>query len=46
MSTELSGHHQIIKTKNTDFRTGTYMKWLEGRLPDPVDDLDQWRLAE
>jgi len=32
----------VIESKDTDFRPGTYMKWLEGRLPRPVDDLEQW----
>jgi len=34
----------IIETKDKTFRPGTLMKWLEGRLPNPVDDLEQWEL--
>ncbi|WP_430813986.1 hypothetical protein [Carboxylicivirga sp. RSCT41] len=32
----------VIETKDKDFKPGTLMKWLEGRLPRPVDDLEQW----
>lgn len=32
----------VIETKEKDFKPGTLMKWLEGRLPRPVDDLEQW----
>jgi hypothetical protein len=32
----------IIETKDKNFRPGTLMKWLEARLPQPVDDLKQW----
>jgi len=32
----------IIETKDKDFKPGTVKKWLEGRLPQPVDDLEQW----
>jgi len=32
----------IIETKDKNFKPGTLMKWLEGRLPQPVDDLKQW----
>jgi len=32
----------VIETKDPEFKPGTLMKWLEGRLPNPVDDLDQW----
>jgi hypothetical protein len=32
----------IIETKDKDFKPGTLKKWLEGRLPQPVDDLEQW----
>lgn len=34
----------VIENKDKDFKPGTLMKWLEGRLPDPVDDLEQWNL--
>ncbi len=32
----------IIETKDPEFKPGTLMKWLEGRLPNPVDNLEQW----
>lgn len=32
----------VIETKDPKFKPGTLMKWLEGRLPNPVDDLEQW----
>jgi len=32
----------IIETQNKEFNPGTLKKWLEGRLPNPIDDLDQW----
>ena len=33
----------VIETKDKEFKPGTLMKWLEGRLPRPVDDLEQWK---
>lgn len=32
----------VIETKDKAFKPGTLMKWLEGRLPSPVEDLEQW----
>jgi hypothetical protein len=32
----------VIECKDGQFRPGTCMKWLEGRLPRPVDDTSQW----
>lgn len=32
----------VIESKDKDFRPGTCAKWLEGRLPQPVDDESQW----
>jgi hypothetical protein len=32
----------VIEAQSPDFRPGTCADWLEGRLPNPVDDLDQW----
>ena len=32
----------VIESKDPDFRPGTAMKWLEGRLPQPVDSLEAW----
>lgn len=34
----------VIETKDPEFKPGTLMKWLEGRLPNPVDDLTQWEM--
>ncbi len=36
----------VIETKDKEFKPGTLKKWLEGRLPNPVHDLEQWNLAE
>ncbi len=36
----------VIETKDKDFKPGTLMKWLDGRLPRPVDDLEQWKFEE
>ncbi len=36
----------VIETKDKEFKPGTLMKWLEGRLPRPVDDLEQWMEEE
>ena len=36
----------IIKSTDKDFKPGTLMKWLEGRLPRPVDDLSQWDIDD
>lgn len=32
----------VIESTDPDFRPGTCKKWLEGRLPNPVDDIAQW----
>jgi hypothetical protein len=34
----------VIETKDKEFKPGTLMKWLDGRLPNPVDDLEQWEM--
>lgn len=34
----------IIESEDKNFRPGTLKKWLEGRLPNPVEDLEQWNL--
>lgn len=34
----------VIENKDKEFKPGTLMKWLEGRLPKPVDDIAQWDL--
>lgn len=36
----------VIETKDKEFKPGTLKKWLEGRLPNPLDDLEQWNLDE
>lgn len=36
----------VIETKDKDFKPEDLMKWLEGRLPHPVDDLGQWNTEE
>jgi hypothetical protein len=36
----------VIEAKDKDFDPDTCMKWLEGRLPRPVDDLKQWKTRE
>lgn len=33
----------VIESKDAQFKPGTCMKWLEGRLPGPVDEVAQWR---
>ncbi len=32
----------VIETKDKDFKPGTLKRWLEGRLPDPVENEDDW----
>lgn len=32
----------VIETKDSDFKPGTLMKWLKERLPNPVNEKDQW----
>ncbi len=32
----------VIECESVDLRPGTCAEWLEGRLPRPVDDLNQW----
>lgn len=36
----------VIETKDKDFKPETLKEWLEGRLPNPVDDLEQWKLGD
>ena len=33
----------VIECSDLNFRPGTVADWLEGRLPRPVEDLDQWQ---
>lgn len=32
----------MIECQDAGFRPGTCAKWLEGRLPRPVDDINEW----
>ena len=32
----------VIENSNSDFPPFQMLKWLEGRLPNPVDDLSRW----
>lgn len=34
--------HWIIESTDAEFMPDVFREWLEGRLPQPVDDLDQW----
>lgn len=34
----------VIETKDKNFKPSTLMEWLEGRLPNPVDELDNWEV--
>ncbi len=36
----------VIETKDKDFKPETMKEWLEGRLPNPVDDLEKWNTGE
>ncbi|MFV7770894.1 hypothetical protein [Shewanella marisflavi] len=33
----------VIECHDKDFKPGTCAEWLSGRLPNPVEDLDQWQ---
>jgi len=32
----------VIETKDKDFKIETLKEWLQGRLPDPVEDEELW----
>ena len=32
----------VIESRSADFSAADAAKWLEGRLPQPVDDQSQW----
>lgn len=34
----------VIDSRDPEFRPGTCARWLEGRMPNPVTDLDQWEV--
>ncbi len=36
----------VIESKDKTFTPALMMQWLEGRLPQPVSDLDQWKEEE
>ncbi len=36
----------VIEAKDPDFRPGTCADWLEGRLPQPVDDEAAWNMED
>jgi hypothetical protein len=36
----------VIESKDKDFKPGTCAKWLEGRLPRPVEELSRWKVDE
>ena len=36
----------VIESKAKDFAPATCAEWLEGRLPQPVDDLKQWQMED
>lgn len=36
----------IIDSKDPSFTPDKAKEWLEGRLPDPVDDLEEWAIED
>lgn len=36
----------VIESHDAGFTPALCAKWLQGRLPDPVTDLDAWKMAE
>lgn len=36
----------IIESKENNFKPSDLEEWLKGRLPDPVDDVNEWELEE
>jgi len=36
----------IIESKSTKFTPEKCLEWLEGRLPDPVNDISEWKIDE
>jgi hypothetical protein len=36
----------VIECPDKEFGPGTAAEWLEGRLPDPVDDLTKWNVDD
>lgn len=36
----------VIESNDEEFKPGTCAEWLKGRLPQPVNDLKQWKIGE
>ena len=36
----------VIECSDPAFRPGTCAKWLEGRLPNPVESVSEWKMVE
>ena len=36
----------VIESKSADFQPETWAEWLEGHLPRPVEDEEEWKLEE
>jgi hypothetical protein len=36
----------VIESRDADFKPADCAKWLEGRLPRPIDDPEQWKLDD
>ena len=36
----------VIESTDKTFTPDTVAEWLDGRLPNPVDDLEQWKLED
>jgi hypothetical protein len=36
----------VIECQDVTFNPSTCAEWLEGRLPRPVDDLEQWKIED
>ncbi len=36
----------VIESKQIDFTPQDLKKWLESRLPDPVDDINEWKIDD
>ena len=36
----------VIESTDPSFSPNTCVEWLEGRLPSPVDDLEQWEMED
>ena len=36
----------IIESKQPDFKPSDLLEWLQGRLPNPVDSIEEWNMEE